>query len=58
MVTCFSPEKAGSHMSRATASPQIPESVTGPTNFVAEAVMSGRTRAPAAMRRRATSTLL
>jgi hypothetical protein len=45
-------------MSMAAASPQIPESVTGPTNFAADAVITGTTRAPALMHKRATSTLL
>ena len=45
-------------MSLATASPQMPESVTGPTNRAALAVITGITRAPAFTRSRATSTLL
>src|SRR5260221_12902988 len=45
-------------MSVATLSPVIPLSVSGPTKCDADFVITGTTRAPALMQRRATSTLL
>src|SRR5262249_8917511 len=58
IATCISPEYDASHMSVATAFPQIPDNVTGPTNFVADAVITGKTVAPAFTQSRAISTLL
>ena len=59
IATCISPENAGSHMSLATGSPQMPDSVTGPTNRAALRRHHRQRRcAPAFTRRRATSTLL
>ncbi len=46
IVTCISPANEGSHMSVATASPQMPASVTGPTKRDAEAVITGSDARP------------
>jgi len=42
----------------ATASPQMPASVTGPTKRAADAVITGKTFAPALRSSRASSTAL
>src|SRR5262245_33850203 len=56
--TCISPAMLESNMSILTGEPVIPDSVLGPTNLVADWVITGNTLAPALIRSRATSTLL
>ena len=58
MATCISPANDGSHIPVRTGSPVMPESVAGPRKCPADAVITGRTRAPAFTRSRATCAAL
>jgi len=55
---CTSPGDVGSHMSIATGLPVIPANVAVPTKRTADIVMTGCTRAPDLMSKRATTAAL